>query len=189
MSHIPAMSARDMMSKGLTGPLFSPTPTPIPTPSKESKSWSEYLGLSKKSSTQKKKFTPNEDYNDDKDISPRDSDMGLDLRKTYDVTSSLQDMKALPQFFEGEDVYFLNNEEYLKGTIISQNENNKYIIQPDNSSMPKVEIDEKNITSDKYKRKGGKTKRNRKNNKRKTRRHKKTNKKHKKAKKQTKRRK
>jgi hypothetical protein len=188
MSHIPAMSARDMMSKGLTGPLFSPTPTP--TPSNEGKSWSNYFGLSRKSSKKEKKVTPNEEYDNNDDISPRDSDLGLDVAKQYNVTTSLHDMKALPLFFEGEEVYFLNNKEYLKGTIISQNEDNKYIIQPVNSSMPIVEIDEKNITTDKFKRKGGKTfKSNRKNNKRKTRRHKKTNKKHKKAKKQTKRRK
>ena len=187
MSHIQTMSsARDMMSRGLTGPLFGPTP------GKKVKSWSEYLGLSKKSSTQKKKVTPNEEYDNNDDISLRDSDLGLDLQKPYDVTTSLHDMKALPLFFEDEYVYFLNNGEYLKGRIISQNEDNKYLIQPVNSSMSRVEIDEKNITSDKFQRKGGKTfKRNRKNNKRKTKRSKnnaKSNKKYfKKGKKQSKR--
>lgn len=188
MSHIQTMGARDMMSKGLTGPLFSPNPK------KKDKSWSQYLGLSKKSSTQKKKVTPNEEYDNNDDISPRDSDLGLDLQKPYNVTTSLHDMKALPLFFEDEIVYFLNDGQYVKGRIISQNEDNlKYIIQPVNSSMSTVEIDENNITTiDNFKRKGGKTfKRNRKNNKRKTRRnknHAKPNKKYfKKGKKQSKR--
>ena len=136
-----------------------------------------------KSEKQTKTPSPEEEYSEQG--SPRESILEKGVEET-----SLQDVTKLPKFFEGDLVYFKDGDKYLKGKIISENDNNTYNIKPVNSSMSELTINEEEILGkDQFERKGGKTKRNKKHVQRKTRRHKKTNKKHSKSKKQTKRRK